>query len=72
VSATEPFPQSQCPGCQAWLDDCDGFGVLAHVKPYHEDGCGYCTHPSSTDGACCRLSASEDTQAAADTARGLR
>lgn len=39
-------PQTQCPKCGAWLDDHDGFGVLAHGK------CGYCSHPSSLDGVC--------------------
>ena len=34
-------PQSQCPKCGKWIDDHDGFGVLAH------DECGYCSHPSA-------------------------
>jgi len=45
-------PQMQCPSCGAWEDDFDGFGMLAHTKPAYEDGCGYCSHPGSTDGIC--------------------
>ena len=37
----DEVPQSQCPKCKKWVDDHDGFGVLAH------DECGYCSHPSS-------------------------
>lgn len=37
--------QSQCPACKEWQDDYDGFGVLACP-------CGYCSHPSITDGIC--------------------
>lgn len=40
------IPQTQCPKCGTWLDDHDGFGVLAHGK------CGYCCHPSTIDGTC--------------------
>jgi hypothetical protein len=40
----ETNPQTQCPRCLAWVDDLDGFGVLAHLGP---DGCGYCSHPST-------------------------
>lgn len=39
-------PQTKCPKCSQWLDDHDGFGVLAHGK------CGYCSHPSTIDGTC--------------------
>lgn len=39
-------PQSLCPKCHEWVDDFDGFGVLAHDK------CGYCSHPSITGGVC--------------------
>ncbi len=39
-------PQTQCPGCGAWVDDFDGFGVLGHTKPAYKDGCGYCSHPT--------------------------
>jgi len=41
-----PAPRAQCPGCGKWVDDHDGFGVLAHIKPTYPDGCGYCSHPS--------------------------
>lgn len=50
----EEVPKSQCPQCKAWVKDPDGFGVLAHLKPAHADGCGYCSHPtrtSDTEGA---------------------
>lgn len=40
-SLDEEVPQTQCPRCGEWLDDLDGFGVLAHIP-----GCGYCSHPS--------------------------
>ncbi len=33
--------ETQCPQCGEWLEDLDGFGVLAHIP-----GCGYCLHPS--------------------------
>lgn len=39
-------PQTQCPRCGKWIDDNDGFGVLAH------GACGYCSHPSTLDGTC--------------------
>ena len=39
-------PTAPCPRCGAEVEDYDGFGVLAHVQPYHADGCGYCSHPS--------------------------
>ena len=45
-------PQSQCPHCGAWVDDYDGFGVLAHCGPYYPDACGYCSHPTSDGGVC--------------------
>ena len=34
-----------CPKCGAWVEDLDGFGVLAHYAPM-PDACGYCSHPS--------------------------
>jgi hypothetical protein len=37
----EDVPQACCPKCGAWIDDYDGFGVLAHKE------CGYCCHPSA-------------------------
>lgn len=49
---TEPIEddavQSQCPRCGEWVEDLDGFGVLAH------EACGYCSHPSC-DGDVCTL-----------------
>lgn len=39
-------PQTQCPKCGHWVDDHDGFGVLAHGT------CGFCSHPSTLDGIC--------------------
>lgn len=42
---------SPCPKCGAWVEDLDGFGVLAHLKP-HPTACGYCSHPSRTGGVC--------------------
>ncbi len=45
-------PEAQCPKCGAWVPDYDGFGVLFHLRPEHKDGCGYCAHPSTTDGKC--------------------
>lgn len=48
----EETPQSQCPKCGKWVDDLDGFGVLAHTKPAYADGCGYCSHPSRDGGVC--------------------
>ena len=42
---------SPCPGCGKAVEDLDGFGVLAHVDP-HPTACGYCSHPSRTDGVC--------------------
>ena len=38
-------PQMQCPRCGMWMDDFDGFGVLAHVAPMPQP-CGYCVHPT--------------------------
>jgi len=46
ADAADEIPQTQCPKCGAWVDDYDGFGVLAHPE------CGYCCHPSSTNGVC--------------------
>lgn len=39
-------PQATCPKCGAERDDFDGFGVLCCST------CGYCKHPSITDGIC--------------------
>ncbi len=36
----------ECPRCGAQQQDFDGFGVV------HCPACGYCTHPSATDGTC--------------------
>ena len=41
-----PVPLMQCPQCKEWMEDRDGFGVLAHEK------CGYCSHPSITGEEC--------------------
>jgi hypothetical protein len=49
-----PVPQMQCPKCGEWLEDMDGFGVLAH------DACGYCTHPSIADYRCMICGATSD------------
>ena len=35
-----------CPQCGAEQEDFDGFGVI------HCEACGYCVHPSVTDGVC--------------------
>lgn len=46
---TEPLdlsPMVPCPGCGAEYEDFDGFGVL------HCNLCGYCAHPSISDGVC--------------------
>ncbi len=51
-SGTEETPKAQCPRCGVWVNDFDGFGVLAHTKPAYSDGCGYCSHPSRDDGVC--------------------
>lgn len=46
MALEETVPQTQCPSCGDWLDDLDGWGVLAH------EACGYCDHPSlDGDGA---------------------
>ena len=45
-----PVPKSQCPRCREYVDDYDGFGVLAHMQS--QGGCGYCSHPGYTDGLC--------------------
>jgi len=42
----ELVPTMTCPRCGEELPDMDGFGCLAHLE------CGYCTHPSVTDGVC--------------------
>ena len=47
VKSDDPeTPKSMCPKCGIWVEDHDGFGVLAHGE------CGYCSHPSSTGGVC--------------------
>lgn len=43
---SDDTPMSMCPKCLEWLEDLDGFGILSHEK------CGYCSHPSLTDGKC--------------------
>lgn len=42
----DDMPTATCPRCKAEVEDFDGFGVLAHIKPAYPDGCGYCSHPS--------------------------
>lgn len=42
----DDIPKQPCPNCHAMIEDFDGFGVLAHEE------CGYCSHPSRTDGVC--------------------
>ncbi len=37
---------SICPMCGGYVEDLDGFGVLAH------DACGYCSHPDRYGGEC--------------------
>ena len=39
-------PVATCPHCRAPQADYDGFGVL------YCERCGYCAHPSLTDGVC--------------------
>ncbi len=51
-SEDAPTPTATCPQCKAEVEDFDGFGVLAHLKPFYGDGCGYCSHPSRDDGVC--------------------
>lgn len=46
------MPTMTCPQCKREEPDFDGFGMLAHVKPAYEHGCGYCTHASITGGVC--------------------
>ena len=41
-----PVPMMQCPQCEEWMEDMDGYGCLAH------DACGYCSHPSITGDTC--------------------
>lgn len=43
---TDDVPKAQCPRCKRWHDDYDGFGVLVCTD------CGYCAHPSATNGKC--------------------
>lgn len=49
---TDEMPKTQCPQCLAWVEDFDGFGVLAHLPRDHADGCGYCSHPAIDDDVC--------------------
>lgn len=46
------MPRMQCPKCGLWEDDFDGVGILAHTRPAFPNGCGWCSHPSITDGVC--------------------
>ena len=39
-------PKTQCPSCGEWIEDFDGFGVLAHEE------CGLCYHPDIYDEVC--------------------
>lgn len=70
ISAVEPYeqPKTQCPRCLAWVEDFDGFGVLAHTKDAYPDGCGYCSHPSLTGGVCGICGARPETAATGDVA----
>lgn len=45
-------PETQCPRCGLWEPDYDGFGILAHVQPAYDHGCGYCSHPAIDNGEC--------------------
>jgi len=40
-----PAPQTKCPKCGRLEPDHDGFGMLSHIKPAYEHGCGWCSHP---------------------------
>jgi hypothetical protein len=40
------YPRALCPECGDDTEDLDGFGFVACTV------CGYCTHPSRTDGVC--------------------
>lgn len=40
------LPTMTCPACKRVSEDHDGFGVL------YCEHCGYCAHPSVTDGEC--------------------
>lgn len=42
----DDIPLATCPECRAQQRDDDGFGVL------YCGNCGYCAHPSLTDGVC--------------------
>ncbi len=46
AAAEDDTPRTQCPKCGAWLEDFDGFGVVAHKE------CGYCCHPSGQGDTC--------------------
>ena len=61
----DDVPTATCPRCGAEVPDHDGFGVLAHLAPYHADGCGYCGHPSRDDGVCGLCGHDEDAPACA-------
>ena len=43
----DDYPTVDCPKCGKTQTDMDGFGFLACIP-----GCGFCTHPSRTDGVC--------------------
>lgn len=46
----EEVPSScPCPWCGEWVEDWDGFGVVAHLG---DGGCGYCAHLSADGGFC--------------------
>lgn len=51
-SPEDEVPETQCPRCGRWEPDYDGLGVLAHIQPAYEHGCGYCSHPCIDDGRC--------------------
>lgn len=52
MSDDREMPAMQCPQCGRWEPDYDGFGMLAHLYPAYQHGCGYCSHPNRTDGVC--------------------
>lgn len=42
----EDYPEITCPRCGHTEEDMDGFGFVCCHR------CGYCVHPSITDGVC--------------------
>jgi protein-arginine kinase activator protein McsA len=42
----DDYPIVECPKCHTTVTDLDGFGLLFCAA------CGYCAHPSATDGKC--------------------